>query len=296
MGIEGLGTYSSAGYGYGKNNTNNQKSSGTSFSIQAGNNTVEKSNNTITASVTDLIKMMENSRKLSAKGLKEDKDWREMSDDEWDKMLDGIDKYLEAFKKRVKEMEEMQEEAAKEAAAKADPELRAIAASEAALAVASGFGSNTSAKADEEDIIITKEGADNEKNWTKKLKTDDQTILMIAKEAQKMEENAISKFQELQITGSTSAGINISDEINESVSVEEDEELNKIWVVTTYTETGIICNKCKNGKIIDSWEIKYTNPSDSMRVLDYINNFNKDENLTFTGSKEFWRQFLESFT
>lgn len=81
------------------------------------------------------IEMFEDAHKISAQELKEEKDWRDMSAEEWDKMLEGVD---------------------------------------------------------------------HEKNWTKKLKTDDQTVLMTAKEAQKMESHALSKYQEVQLVGSTS--------------------------------------------------------------------------------------------
>lgn len=43
----------------------------------------------------------------------------------------------------------------------------------------------------------TEEG-DHEKNWTKKLDTDDQTILMTAKEAQKMEKMAQRKIEDIE--------------------------------------------------------------------------------------------------
>lgn len=67
-------------------------------------------------SAADLLKMLEEFYKLSARELKESEDWRNMSDDEWDKMLEGIDQYIDAFKERFKQMREMQEEAARNAA------------------------------------------------------------------------------------------------------------------------------------------------------------------------------------
>ena len=41
------------------------------------------------------------------------------------------------------------------------------------------------------------EEGNHEKNWTKKLDTDDQTILMTAKEAQKMEKMAQRKVEDI---------------------------------------------------------------------------------------------------
>ena len=92
-----------------------------------------------TADLSDAIKKFEDAHKLSAQELKEEKDWRDMSGEEWDKMLEGVDNYIDAFKERLREMKEMQDEAAQKAAMEADPEMRTIAASAAALAVATGF-------------------------------------------------------------------------------------------------------------------------------------------------------------
>jgi dsDNA-specific endonuclease/ATPase MutS2 len=135
---------------------------------------------------------------LSAQGLKEEKDWRDMSGEEWDKMLEDVDNYIDAFKEQMREMKEKQDEAAQKAALEADSDMKTIASSSAALAVANGFDSGTSVKDSE-----SEDGADHEKNWTKKLKTDDQTILMTAKEAQRMERNAASRLQEIQLDGVT---------------------------------------------------------------------------------------------
>jgi hypothetical protein len=98
----------------------------------------------------------------------------------------------------MREMKEKQDEAAQKAALEADSDMKTIASSSAALAVANGFDSGTSVKNSE-----SEDGVDHEKNWTKKLKTDDQTILMTAKEAQKMERNAASRLQEIQLDGVT---------------------------------------------------------------------------------------------
>ena len=56
---------------------------------------------------------------------------------------------------------------------------------------------------------------------------------------------------------------------------------------------GIVSIRCQNGKIIDRWEIKYTNPDDAKKVQDFLGKFDKDANLTFSGSKDFWEEFLK---
>ncbi len=54
---------------------------------------------------------------------------------------------------------------------------------------------------------MTEDGVKHEKNWTKNLKTDDQTVLRTAKEAQKMEKKALSRFEGVQLTGTTTVGV-----------------------------------------------------------------------------------------
>ena len=96
-------------------------------------------------SAADLIKMMEEARKTLDNKQSEEADWREMSDEEWDKLLDNIDKYIDEFVEQLRQKEEMQEEAAQKAALEADAGMEATAAASAALAVAGGSGGNASA-------------------------------------------------------------------------------------------------------------------------------------------------------
>ena len=92
----------------------------------------------------------------------------------------------------------------------------------------------------------------------------------------------------------SAAGISQTDTVTECASVEEDENKEKVWTITAFTENGIVSNKCQNGKIIDSWELKYTNPNDAKKVQDFLDSFDKDANLIFSGSKDFWEEFLSS--
>lgn len=235
----------------------------------------------------EAVQKFRDDNQLTAQELKEEKDWRDMTDEEWDKMLEGVDKYIEAYKERLRQMKEMQEEAAQKAAVEADSDMRTTAAASAALNVAAN-GSDGASEGETED------GIDHEKNWTKILKTDDQTILRTAKEAQDMEKKALGRFEEVQLTGTTTVGISQTDTVTECASVEEDENKEKIWTITVFGEDGIVSTRCQNGKIIDSWEIKYTNPDDAKKVQDFLGRFEKDANLIFSGSKDFWEEFLNS--
>ena len=163
--------------------------------------------------------------------------------------------------------------------------------------MASGFAPGKSEEGEAEGVS-TEEGVDHEKNWTKKLKTDDQTVLMTANEAQKMERNALSKLQEVQLTDSTTVGVSSTRGATEcasvdDASVDEEENKEKVWTITCIGKDGISSKKCQNGKVLSSWELKYDNPDDAKRVEDFIAGFKKDENLKFAGIKEFWNMFLK---
>lgn len=238
---------------------------------------------------SEAVQNFKNANLLTAQELKADRDWREMSDEEWEKVLADVDEYIDAFKKQLKKKKEMQEEAAQKAAMEADSDMRATAASSAALGVvANGLG--CTAEGDAED------GADYEKNWTKNLKTDDQTILRTAQVAQDMEKMAMSKLQEVQLTDSTVVGISRSENVTECAFVEEDENKEKIWTITAFGEDGIVSTRCQNGKILDSWEIKYTHSDDAKRVWDFLAKFDGDPDIKYAGSKDFWEDFLKNET
>ena len=245
----------------------------------------------------EAVQKFHDDNQLTAQELKEEKDWREMTDEEWDKMLEGVDEYIDAFKERLRHLKEMQDEAAQKAALEADSDMRATAASAAALsAAANGLGATSEADAESqtEEGVPTEDGVKHEKNWTKNLKTDDQTVLRTAKAAQEMENKALSRFEEVQLTGTTTVGVSQTDTGTECASVEEDENKEKVWTITAFGEDGIVSTRCQNGKIIDSWEIKYTNPNDAKKVQDFLDRFEKDANLIFSGSKDFWEEFLSS--
>ena len=156
-----------------------------------------------TLSAADLLKMFEEQNKLTAEELKEGDDWRSMSDEDWDKLLSGVDNYIDAYKEDIRERVKKQLEAAQKAAMEADPEMRSTAVGEAALSVAaSGFesGNNEEGEASEESIGEDP-GVDHEKNWTRKLKTDDQVVLRTAKAAQAMESMAMSRMEKIASMG-----------------------------------------------------------------------------------------------
>ena len=90
------------------------------------------------------VQKFQDDNQLTAQELKEEKDWREMTDEEWDKMLEGVDEYIDAFKEHLRQPKEMQDEAAQKAALEADSEMRATASSAATLSAAANGLSDTS--------------------------------------------------------------------------------------------------------------------------------------------------------
>ena len=92
----------------------------------------------------EAVQKFHDDNQLTAQELKEEKDWREMTDEEWDKMLEGVDEYIDAFKEHLRQPKEMQDEAAQKAALEADSEMRATASSAATLSAAANGLSGTS--------------------------------------------------------------------------------------------------------------------------------------------------------
>jgi len=169
--------------------------------LSASKTTLEKVSTGEKITAADLLALFEENNKVTSQDLKDPDDWRTMSDDEWDKMLEGIDKFIEAFRERLREMIKQQQEAALNAAADAPAELKSVAASQAALDVASnGFYGGTTSETEEdvetEPVTGEDPGVDHENNWTKKLKTDDQVILRSAKSAQEMESKALQHMED----------------------------------------------------------------------------------------------------
>lgn len=66
----------------------------------------------------------------------------------------------------------------------------------------------------------------------------------------------------------------------------------KKMYITWYTQEGIYC---KQGGIKDGflWHIEFTDSSQYDKVMDFLNNFDSDDNLRFASHENFWRDFLD---
>ena len=204
--------------------------------------------------VGDLIEMLKQQYELTADDL-EEKDWRDMSDKEWEKLLNSFDQNIDAIKDKIRKLKEVQNEAASKAAANAPAGQKANAASSAAQsAAANGFASD--------------------------VKTEDE-------EAQ----DSLSKSQELMLTGDTTEGVSKTEGATESASC-DDESGEKVWTVTAYTEQGITCKEFKDGVGTLLWQIDFKNPTDYNKVMDYLDNEKEEDILKYARDKEFWEKLI----
>ena len=153
MGITGLQTYDSS-------NAYNNAATGRKSSSDDKN-----------ATISDFIKKFGEARQITAQELKEDKDWRDMTDSEWGKLLSGFDKYIDTVKEQIKEMESMAIAKYQEAMAKYREEIK----------------KNTPAEEDE-NHVLTKEEAlqkltesfeDHAKSLEGRTKQQDQSAQML---------------------------------------------------------------------------------------------------------------------
>ena len=55
-------------------------------------------------SIKEIIEKYVEDNKITAQELKEDKDWRGMSDDEWKKLIANVDEYIDDYKERLEQL------------------------------------------------------------------------------------------------------------------------------------------------------------------------------------------------
>lgn len=227
---------------------------------------------------------MEEAHKLTPDNIKHEDDWRKMSDNEWDKLVEHVDKYLDAAREEFETIKEKQEEAARKMAAEAPAGMKSIIAAQAALKVAAnGFMGNV---ADTDTVELEKQ------SWTYEIETDDQVILAEAKMANEKAADMLTKSQEIALMGDTTEGISEVGTVREYARAKEDEE-KKTWIITAFTDHGIMCKECtKGGESRDLWSIEYKNPGDYKKVWDFLDRFEKDSSFEFAGNRSFWIDFL----
>ena len=250
--------------------------------------TINKESTGETMSAADVFKMLvetlKEEHKLTPDNIAVEEDWREMDDENWNKLLEHIDKYIDDFRERLKQLEEQTEEAAMKANADAPADQRAAAISNAILSTINSGTAHGSSEA----------GYLEKLSWTYEMATDDQEILATAKMANESAHNALTKTQEMALFGDTTVGISSNESVRECASLEKNDE-DRVWTITVFSEDGIICTQGKKGETFkELWRIDYKNPDDAKRVQDFLDKFDKNANLIFSGSKDFWEDFLTS--
>ncbi|MDO5381868.1 MAG: hypothetical protein Q4F06_03985 [Eubacteriales bacterium] len=170
--------------------------------------TLENQHTGKSMTASEVIQMLKDTviekSKLSAEDL-EEKDWRDMSDEEWEKLIEDIDKYIDDIKENLEKLKELQEKAANMAASGAPSGQKALAASNAALhAATSGFVS--------EEVSVDDSKWIEENSWTYDMQTDDQAVLAKAKQANEVAKDALSKSQEILLTGDTITGTSATEQ------------------------------------------------------------------------------------
>lgn len=252
------------------------------FATENAEQAYENAKNTM--SISDLLAMMEKAKTKEVTSMAET-DWRDMTPEQWDKLVKNLDDYINDYKAEIKQMVKMQQEAAEEAALNASPEMRAQAASRAALMVAA----NGHTEIEDVDVDAS---ADPKDSWTYELDTDDPAILEKARMANDIAETVLSKTQELLLTDDTTEGISAANGIVEAASATESDKKEKVWTITAFGESGIVCKRGTFGNMETIWEIQYEHPGDCKKVWDYLASVKDDDSFEFAGDKEFWMEFL----
>ena len=127
-----------------------------------------------------------------------------MSDKEWDKLVEHIDKYLDTEKENLERRKKLQEEAAQKAAGRAPADMKSIIAAQAVLKVSvNGFVSE----------ISSSDASEIEKSsWTYEMETEDRVILAEAKKANEYAADMLNKAQEMAIDA-------VNEDINETGTI-----------------------------------------------------------------------------
>lgn len=231
-----------------------------------------------------LEKLIED-HQLTPDNIKKEDDWREMSEEQWDKLLEHFDQYMDDYKEELEKIKKLEEEAARKAAANAPADKKAIAAAKAALKAATNGFTDDGSDENADDL--------EKLSWTYEMVTDDQAILAKAKMANEYASDMLMKSQELSLVGHTTEGISGVASAAECATYEEDETHKKVWKITAFTERGIICNESVDGVTRELWRIEYKNADDYKKVWEYLSRLEKDADLKFASDKKFWEEFLE---
>ncbi len=69
-----------------------------------------------------------------------------------------------------------------------------------------------------------------------------------------------------------------------------DENAEGVMYITCYTEKGIVCKKAGETDVL--WSISFEEDGQYKKVMDFLEQFDKTDNLRFASSEKFWKDFL----
>lgn len=220
-------------------------------------------------------------------------DWRTMNCASWDKLLKNVDDFIEAYRERLKAVQDAQLKAAQKAARLAPASHQATAAQAAwsmagAMLAIAPQSSDTKLPAASAAAAYTEAQPQPDTTQSAVPDTDSGPGADTGAAAQ----NQLTKYQEYMLTGKTTAGITETDGTTEVVGTGTGDE-KKTWYITVFTQDGIACRACTPGE--DSvllWQVNYKNKAEYEKVQDFLKRFEKEEDLTFASSEKFWKDFL----
>lgn len=129
------------------------------------------------------------------------------------------------------------------------------------------------------------------KEWDEMLQKFDELQEAIAEQSKAEQEKKMETKREEALRNSDTMDALTS---NSTKSTDADNQGDqKTWYITCYTEQGIWTKKCiEGGESEDLWRVNYQSPEQYQKVLEFINRFEKDANLTFARDENFWKDFL----
>ncbi|MDE7325825.1 MAG: hypothetical protein K2N63_06065 [Lachnospiraceae bacterium] len=127
-----------------------------------------------------------------------------------------------------------------------------------------------------------------EKEWDKLLEKFDaiqeEMRAQMREEHEKREQKAEENLRQTTLLNST---------YTQSIYPQQNEQEEPVHYITCYTEEGIFCRKAGSLEGYE-WSIRFQNPEEYDRVMQFINQFPADSNLPFTSHENFFRDFLDN--
>ena len=170
-----------------------------------------------TLDVYDVFKMLKSTlveqHKLTAKDTKAEDDWRKMEDEKWQKLIERIDRYINASVEELKKIREAQNEAINVAASEAPAGMKSQAVNMALQNILLSGKMGTTIQVDSTNL--------EKSSWTYDLKTDNQEVLHKAKMANEYADDLKGKVEEKNSRVIAAYEMNLSEVYDEMEEISE---------------------------------------------------------------------------